>query len=123
MDWSRRAAWLYQGSSPDYPKLAAHAIGTIYVDARDDNAKAIIDDARSHGLQAGIYYDPHWFGGLTPQQQAKKVSDYVQVAKLVAVGDPVMIDLELLSIAWVQAFVQSYRSYLPSRPTALTRAP
>lgn len=102
MDWSKRAAWLYENSGLDYPRLAAHAIGTIYVDARADNAKTIVDHAHAVGLQAGIYYDPHWFGGLTPQQQAKKVSDYVQVAKIVATGDPVMLDLELLSIAWVQ---------------------
>lgn len=123
MDWNARAAWLYQNDPPDYAKIAAHGVGVVYVDPRSGNAKAVVDDVRAHGLTPGIYYDPHWTGGITAKEQAQVVSDYVQKAKLIRTGEPVMLDIELLSIPWVTEFVKAYRSYLPSRPTAVTVAP
>ena len=123
MDWNRLAAWMYGGDPPDYAKLSAHGIATVYADPNSGNAKAVTADLRTHGIVPGIYYDPHWYGGLTVQEQAKKISDFVQVAKLIQPGEPVMLDLELLSATWVAAFIKAYRSYLPSRPTAYTNGP
>jgi hypothetical protein len=122
MDWNARSAWIYQNDPPDYPKLIRYGVSVVYVDPRSGNAKGVIDEMRGHGIVPGIYFDPHWNESLTPKQQAKVISDYVQIAKLIRLGEPVMLDIELLPIPWVEEFVKSYRSYLPSRPTAVTVA-
>jgi hypothetical protein len=123
MDWNALGAWLYEDSVPNFAKLGAHKIKVVYIDPRSGNAAATCSSLRANGFTPGIYYVPQWFPGPTPQEHAKKVSDYVQVQKLVQTGEPVMLDLEALSTIWVTAFLKSYRQHLPTRPTAYTNAP
>lgn len=117
------SAWLYENDPPDYQRIAKYGIGTVYLDPRSQNVVSVAADLRNHNVTPGLYYDPHWNPGLTTLQQAQKISDYVQKGGMIVVGEPVMLDLELLSIPWMTAFVKSYRSYLPSRPTSVTVAP
>ena len=123
MNWDGRSAWVYRDSPPDYAKALRYRIDTVYIDPRTWNAPTVCADIRAHALTAGFYYVPGWTPGPTPQEHAKIVSDYVQVNKLLKPGEPVMLDLEQLSIPWVEAFLKKLRAYLPSRPLAYTNAP
>lgn len=123
MDWTQLAAWIYRDSTIDLAKIRAHKIGTVYVDPRSSNAATVCGALRFEGVTPGLYYSPGWFAGPTPQQHAQKLSDYVQKAGIISGGEPVMVDLELLSPPWVRTFLTSLHAHLPRRPLAYTNCP
>jgi hypothetical protein len=123
MNWATLGAWICRDSTVAVNKCLAHKIGCVYIDPRSGNAAAIAVMLRTAGIVPGIYYAPNWFPGPEPQGHAQIVSDYVQKDGLLAHDEPVMVDLEQLSIPWVEAFLKSYRQHLPQRPTAYTNEP
>jgi hypothetical protein len=124
VDWTKLGAWVYENNPVDLAKIAKYKIGTVYVDPRSGNAATVTAQLRAAGVTPGIYFDPHWDGGnMTPQQHAGVISNYVQHTGLIEPGEPVMLDMEALSIPWVANFLEEYRDHLPERPTAYTNAP
>lgn len=126
MNWSALAAWLYESDTPDYSKLAAHAVEVVYVDPRSSNAAAVIADLRAHAIAPGIYTVPSWEPSMDGPTFAKWTSDQLN-ALLPRAGapeaPPFMADLEGVDVAWQTAFLGSYRSYQPARPSSATVAP
>jgi hypothetical protein len=123
MNWTTLGAWIYKDDTYVKAICDRHNIGVIYIDPRSGNAQQVAASVRADNRTAGVYYVPGWTPGPTPQQHAQIVSDYVQKAGIIVTGEPVMLDLEQLSIPWVEAFLKSYRQHLPQRPTAYTNEP
>lgn len=126
MDWGARAAWIYLNDQPDYAKLTRNRITVVYLDPRSTNAATVITDLRAHGLVAGIYTVPGWWGTSDPAAYAKTTSDLAN--RLIprqrpAEAPPLMLDLEGVSKDWQAETVAAYRRYQPARPTAYTNAP
>lgn len=126
MNWSALAAWLYESDTPDYGKLAAHAIEVVYVDPRSGNAAAVIADLRAHAVAPGIYTAPSWHPSMDGPMFALWTSQQLN-ALLPRAGapeaSPFMADLEGVDVSWQTAFLASYRSYEPARPSSATVAP
>lgn len=120
---TRRSAWAYENSPPLIAVLKAHNIEVEYIDPRSGGAAQACSTLRANGITPGLCYAPNWNPGLTPQAHAKIVSDYVQHGGMILPGEPVMVDLELLSPVWVTAFLKKLRAYLPTRPLSYTNCP
>jgi hypothetical protein len=125
MDWGKMGAWLYENGQPDYPKLSAHRVGTVYIDPRSTNAQTVLIDLWAHGYQAGLYLVAAWAPGMAGSHFAKYASDHLQrlTPWRYPEAPPCMLDLEGVSKDWTAECVTSYRTYQPRRPTSYTNEP
>jgi hypothetical protein len=101
-DWNAKAVWVAQTNSGyDRQKLYQKGITTIYYSPLDPGAAAHIAAVRNEGRMPGLYTDPHWYG-LAPDGNTVKYRQQIDadVARLLHAGEPLMIDLEFVSMSY-----------------------
>ena len=125
MNWNALAAWLYLNDEVDWAKADRYGVQVIYFDPRSGNAPHVRDEILAHGRLPGIYTVPNWCPGLSGSQFALWTSQQLQrlLPRTGAEAPPYMADLEAVSIDWQRAFLQTYRSYQPRRPSSYTNEP
>ena len=128
MDWTAKAAWIYENGVPDFNKLAEHGIKVVYVDPRSANTAEVIKSITDNGLVAGIYTVPSWQPQMNGLGFAKWTSYLLNTFLPRANGEtpPYMADVEgdqLRNAEWVDSFLSTYRNYQPARPSSMTVEP
>jgi hypothetical protein len=120
MDWTQPSVW-WDRDALDVAKLDKHQIKYVYVDAHALNSQDCVNQVRAAGRIPGLFFDPHWFGALDPAYQAQQI--YGRAMQLLHIGEPVMLDLESLTLAWTTSFLRYYHGHMPKRPTSVTFGP
>jgi hypothetical protein len=127
MDWNRLAAWLDKDDTPDYPKLAQHNIGVVYIDPRSTNVRDVKGGCATHGIIAGIYIAADWMPSWTAAMYADWTSEQLNTflpRSTHPEAPPCMLDIEKpRGTAWAETFIQAYRKHQPVRPTSYTNEP
>lgn len=120
MDFSARAAWIYENGVPDINKIHKYGIKVVYIDPRSTNAKAVIAQLRSAGIIAGAYFADSWNEQMNPTEWAAWASKLLNqvLPKIGAEAPPCMLDLETHDTVRQGALIDKYRSHQPSRPTS-----
>jgi hypothetical protein len=136
------AIWIDQGDVPDYVKLRARGIHSLYFDIRQSgdlnwggwDCAARCSDARRHGFIVGVYWGQSWgeakyTGAAFADKISRQISGMEELWR--AAGESLQcefqIDLETvngidhsLDAAWMTAFFKRWRVIRPGKQTSWT---
>lgn len=120
IDWTVMGVW-WDRDNLDTGKLDAFKAHYVYVDSHTPDAASKCSAIRDIARTPGLYFDPHWVGLLDPKIQAKRCYD--EAMACLHPGEPIMLDVEQLTLAWTTAFIRAIRQHMPYRPISLTFGP
>lgn len=126
MNWSGKAAWIYEDATPDLvAKAQRYGLKVVYLDVRRTGHAASIAALRNAGIVAGAYFASSWFAtsAVAFADEVNVILNGALPKGTAAEAPPCMLDLEECPVQWVNDCLVRYREHQPKRPTALTDEP
>ena len=112
-----RFVWVDAGNDPDWSKGDRHGITGWFMPMFDSRTTlSMMQQIKSRGKVAGIYFGHGWFGDITPEQLvAKATAEYLRVK----VPDlRVMFNLEQHDPGYIIRVLELWRSKFPTVGTS-----
>lgn len=114
------ACWVDKDHEVDATKLRNHGIDRPFLDARSSNATAeYMDTLQKQGFTPGLYWAWNWYPDLDGTRLADKI--HQDLRRINWQGNPeVCVDIESHDVAYIRAFIHTWRILRPRRTTYLT---
>lgn len=122
-----KALWVDSGNDPDFAKVVANGIDSLYFDMFDPRVtKPYLQNLSDHGYKVGVYMAGNWpqFIGRSAIDVAGTVAN--RVREIAGTKKPthefpkVQFDLEQHDPAFILACLQAWRKTLPYQDTSWT---